>query len=279
MSENNNTCSYRWTGENCTIDNYSKTPLVIVIGIYQGVYMFLFAAMAVYGIYSVIRKALSEKLQWYTLSFFCVYMCVIGSLFRVLYFLDPFYYFDDVPLILNRFVFWFGSISIASASILTYAIWIEVLLSVKQIRRNSTRTTNFRTARIAFIVASLSLFFLFFVFILVFVILMGNLEAFNLVITVTSVLYTLMYLIVHLIFSPQLKEIIEQSVSNKILTINEYVNLMVILCNILLLVFGIVIIIFYRIVPPENEIYLPIYTFLVCFCFFNLRMLVSEVLI
>eukprot|EP01129_Flabellula_baltica_P007006 TRINITY_DN267_c0_g1_i1.p1 TRINITY_DN267_c0_g1~~TRINITY_DN267_c0_g1_i1.p1 ORF type:complete len:196 (+),score=16.78 TRINITY_DN267_c0_g1_i1:123-710(+) len=150
MSTTNN-CTLRWTGENCTTDHFVDIGSLVVIGIWQFVFLMSFSSFFVYAIWGMIRKSKGEGTKWYSLSFFSFYMVLLGVASRIIWFIDPLSYFDSVEPVLRDCLYWFGTNSLFGGAVLAYAIWLEVVLTTKS-RLKPSNVVTFRVAKTSFVV-------------------------------------------------------------------------------------------------------------------------------
>eukprot|EP01129_Flabellula_baltica_P002937 TRINITY_DN1280_c0_g1_i1.p1 TRINITY_DN1280_c0_g1~~TRINITY_DN1280_c0_g1_i1.p1 ORF type:complete len:314 (-),score=58.36 TRINITY_DN1280_c0_g1_i1:62-958(-) len=227
----NNTCSFRWTGENCTIDNYQDIPFVAVMGIYQAVFMFLFAAFFCVTIKRLIEKR-SEGASPFSYAFFSMYLTLIGCVLRVIHFIDPWNYFQINTLLWN-FIFWLGTYTMFGAAVFAYVIWLEAIMATKNLLQAAPK---FKIAKIIFI-GYVSTRFIFFAVVLVISLIAGA-AYFTLLLIFISIGFTILYIGAHLFFLPEFNKVVKNSVSKKIKHIYVYLNWMVLGVNITNLVVG-----------------------------------------
>eukprot|EP01129_Flabellula_baltica_P006446 TRINITY_DN2413_c0_g1_i1.p1 TRINITY_DN2413_c0_g1~~TRINITY_DN2413_c0_g1_i1.p1 ORF type:complete len:204 (+),score=11.19 TRINITY_DN2413_c0_g1_i1:39-614(+) len=180
-------CSLRYTGENCTIDNFTNVPLVILIGLYQLISISGYSIFIVMSIFGMIQKAKREHTQFFALSFVVLYILIAGSLSRVLSMLDPYDYFG-VPKPVSLSVFWVGSTLIVCAAVLTYSIWLEVIISSGKISKRVI--TRFHAAKVVFLVAAVVLFSYYFLVMVVGVLVLDDLNLFLNLMYIVSLVFS-----------------------------------------------------------------------------------------
>eukprot|EP01129_Flabellula_baltica_P016777 TRINITY_DN90_c0_g2_i2.p1 TRINITY_DN90_c0_g2~~TRINITY_DN90_c0_g2_i2.p1 ORF type:complete len:232 (+),score=19.43 TRINITY_DN90_c0_g2_i2:510-1205(+) len=175
-----------------------------------------------------------------------MYVVLIGVSARCVWLLDPFYYFDWVPTILRLSLFWVGTDFIFGGAVLAYAVWLEVVLKSKKL--NSQSITTFKATKIGsitFVIVELS----FFAGTLIVSLIISGATAFDTLMVLVAIAFTIAMLVLHFVFLPTLTSVAKQSISIKVKDIHRYINWMVFPANILNLVFGGVQIIFQIIFP------------------------------
>eukprot|EP01129_Flabellula_baltica_P014367 TRINITY_DN6856_c0_g1_i1.p1 TRINITY_DN6856_c0_g1~~TRINITY_DN6856_c0_g1_i1.p1 ORF type:complete len:328 (-),score=26.18 TRINITY_DN6856_c0_g1_i1:45-1028(-) len=256
MSDLNNTtttCNFRWTGVNCTTDNFTNITLVMFIGMYQAVFGLLHVGFVIYGVFKIIQKVRRDQVDWYSISLVTCYLAGIGLLIKCVYLADPFRYFGFSVLVYQTVSF-SGGIAVVSSSILSYAIWMEIILSSKKVRRHVT----FVKAKRGFIIAVIVLYALFFVELIGIGMILGQVDLFGAVVSGTAAIYAIAFIVVHSCFLGTINEVVSQTSSKKILKLNSIINCLVYITNSSFLFFAIILTLILSAIPATNELYLPL---------------------
>eukprot|EP01129_Flabellula_baltica_P008328 TRINITY_DN329_c0_g1_i3.p1 TRINITY_DN329_c0_g1~~TRINITY_DN329_c0_g1_i3.p1 ORF type:complete len:295 (-),score=28.55 TRINITY_DN329_c0_g1_i3:49-933(-) len=216
-------CSYRWTGENCTIDNFSLPPVLILTTTFISITVFARVAITILYIRGIIRKRELEGTSWKSLCFISGYIMVVCSGTSVVYALDP---WEIVPVntVLRLVMRWFPTILLFSGAVLAYVIWLEAIRATKKLKRHDT--LSFRVAKISIIIyvgISSSVF----VIALLIVFVLDQSEAFNTVMIVISIIFTIGYMGMHIYFLPTIVKVVKNTSSLKIKRIHKFVNALV----------------------------------------------------
>eukprot|EP01129_Flabellula_baltica_P004998 TRINITY_DN1781_c0_g1_i1.p1 TRINITY_DN1781_c0_g1~~TRINITY_DN1781_c0_g1_i1.p1 ORF type:complete len:268 (-),score=8.99 TRINITY_DN1781_c0_g1_i1:177-950(-) len=219
-------CNYRWTGPNCTTDNLQNIPLILTSAIFlQGLFWFISIAFIIYGIKGIHNKVQTTSSSWLSLSYYSVYLCMLGMVLRIIFLVDPFHFFE-LSLMYYYGLFVMMNIFIASASILTYALWIDVISASRHVQIKRNVKSDFKKVKMVSIVACVVLIllmaFLFFVVVLA----LDNLKLYMRLLTGFVLLYSVVYIIIHLAFRKKIETTVKratrkiQVVLLKILVIN-----------------------------------------------------------
>eukprot|EP01129_Flabellula_baltica_P009385 TRINITY_DN3827_c0_g1_i1.p1 TRINITY_DN3827_c0_g1~~TRINITY_DN3827_c0_g1_i1.p1 ORF type:complete len:296 (+),score=37.78 TRINITY_DN3827_c0_g1_i1:47-934(+) len=255
-NETTGVCGLRYTGENCTIDNFQKEWLVILVGIHQLVFGMVTAFFIVWTLFGLYRKFHDKRMTFSSISFVVTIILFVENVLKMIILLDPFYYFIDyIPLPVYHIMALISNALTISAVILAYALWIEIVLHTKAMKQISN--LDFKKTKTIFMISSVVTFVVFSIEFLLGTVILRNPNIFFALFYMTQVLISIPYLIIYQIFNKKIDSVV-RSMKGSIEDSNKKVSLMVLIFNIGSIVGSILAVILTLTTRREEERMLPL---------------------
>eukprot|EP01129_Flabellula_baltica_P009617 TRINITY_DN3954_c0_g1_i2.p1 TRINITY_DN3954_c0_g1~~TRINITY_DN3954_c0_g1_i2.p1 ORF type:complete len:232 (-),score=19.44 TRINITY_DN3954_c0_g1_i2:26-721(-) len=168
------------------------------------------------------------------LSQIAIYLTVVGQFARFIWLFDPYEYIDVISPFARDILFWCCNMFVFAGTTLAYAVWFEIVQNSKKVG-SSFNFTIAKIACIGFVCLGLSSYLI----VLFICYAIGSYEIFDFIFVIVGIIFTLMFLVVHLILLPMFSRVAKISISQKIKDIHEYINWLILFVNGITLAAGI----------------------------------------